>query len=99
SGGGSSAPPDSSLPKKLTASDIKAGYAGAKKAAQSNCKSKAKGGEKVEVKLSIEGSSGKVLSASSDGSALGKCVEGELKKATFKKFQAAQQGVQVSIRF
>ncbi|HFE46927.1 MAG TPA: DUF4339 domain-containing protein [Nannocystis exedens] len=98
-GGGSSAPPDPSLPKKLGAPDLKAGSSAAKKAAKSNCKSKSKGGEKVVVKLSIEGATGKVASATADSSALGKCVAAELKKAKFKKFQAKRQGVQISVRF
>ncbi len=98
-GGGSSAPPDSSLPKKLVAADIKAGYSSAKKSAQSKCKSKSKGGEKVVVKLSIQGSTGKVVSATADGSPLGNCVAAEMKKAKFKKFQAKQQGAQISVRF
>ncbi|MCA9634604.1 MAG: hypothetical protein KC420_01030 [Myxococcales bacterium] len=100
SSGGSSAPPaGGSQPAKLSADDIKAGIASAKSSAESKCKSKSKGGEKVVVKISIEGSSGKVLSATADGTPLGDCVASELKNAKFKTFSAPQQGAQVSVRF
>jgi predicted Zn finger-like uncharacterized protein len=100
-GSGSSKPPaESGLPEKLTADQIKAGTASAKSSAESKCKAQSKGGEKITVKISIEGSSGKVLSASADDSGpLGTCVAGEYKNATFPKFTAPQQGAQVTVRF
>ena len=96
---GGSRPPGGSKPSKLSVDELKAGLASAKASAESRCKSKSKGGEKVVVKISVEGSSGKVLSALADGTPLGDCVVVELKKARFKTFSEPQQGVQVSVRF
>lgn len=96
---GGSRPPGGSKPSKLSVDELKAGLASAKASAESRCKSKSKGGEKVVVKISVEGSSGKVLSATADGTPLGDCVVVELKKARFKTFSEPQQGVQVSVRF
>jgi hypothetical protein len=91
------------MPEKLELADIKAGTAGPKASAESSCKSKAKGGEKVKIKLSISGPSGTVLSSSVDddggNAALGSCVAAELKKATFKKVQKEQIGTIVSVGF
>lgn len=96
-------PPDASMPEKLELADIKAGVAGPKSSAESSCKSKAKGGEKVKIKLSINGPAGTVISSSAedDGGnpALGSCVAAELKKATFKKVQKEQIGTVVSVSF
>ena len=96
-------PPDSSMPEKLELADIKAGVSGPKAAAESSCKSKAKGGEKVKIKLSINGPAGTVLSSSVDddagNAALGSCVAAELKKSTFKKVQKEQIGTVVSVSF
>ena len=75
-GGGSSskksapkkAAADPNLPEKLTSSDIKAGV-GPHKGAAKSCGGKhgAASGEKVTVKLSIAGATGKVTSASAIG--------------------------------
>ncbi len=105
SGGSNAAkpPPDANLPATLDLADIKAGTSSTKAAAESSCKGKAKGGEKVKIKLSIEGPTGKVISSSpdSDGGnpALASCVAAELKKSTFKKVQKAQIGTVVSVSF
>ena len=88
---------------KLELADIKAGVAGPKASAESNCKKHAKGGEKVKIKLSISGPAGTVLSSSAEddagNAALGSCVAAELKKATFKKVQKEQIGTVVSVSF
>jgi len=104
SGGGTTKPPpDASMPEKLELADIKAGVSGPKAAAESSCKSKAKGGEKVKIKLSINGPAGTVLSSSVDddagNAALGSCVAAELKKSTFRKVQKEQIGTVVSVTF
>ena len=102
-GGGSKPPPDSNLPEKLDVSDISAGTSATKAAAKSNCAGKAKGGEKVKIKLSISGPSGTVLSSTpeDDGgnAALASCVAAELKKSTFKKVQKEQIGTVVTVSF
>ena len=53
-------------------------------------------GTKIPVKLSIAGSTGKVISAKASGEYAGKpvakCVEAALKKATFQKFSKSQFG-------
>ena len=96
-------PPDASMPEKLELADIKAGVAGPKGSAESNCKKHAKGGEKVKIKLSISGPAGTVISAAAEddagNAALGSCVAAELKKATFKKVQKEQIGTVVSVSF
>lgn len=102
-GGGSKPPPDSGLPEKLELADIKAGTDPTKAAAKSNCAGKAKGGEKVKIKLSIAGPSGNVLSSTPEddgGNApLAQCVAAELKKSSFKKVQKEQIGTVVSVSF
>ena len=103
-GGGTKPPPDSSgLPEKLELADIKAGTDGTKAAAKANCAGKAKGGEKVKIKLSIAGPSGTVQSSTPEedgGNApLASCVAGELKKSTFKKVQKEVIGTVVSVSF
>lgn len=103
-GGGTTKPPvDSNLPEKLELGDIKAGTDGPKASAKSSCASKAKGGEKVQIKLSINGPAGTVSSASiidaAGNDALANCVLAELKKATFKKTAKEAQGTQISVSF
>lgn len=95
--------PAEELPEKLDTSALKAGIAAAKDAAEARCEDLADGGDKVEVKLSIRGSTGKVSSAevrgAAAGTALGTCVARELKTASFDRFEAAQQGLIVTVRF
>ncbi|MEM6996198.1 MAG: hypothetical protein AAF721_37170, partial [Myxococcota bacterium] len=94
---------DPNLPEKLTSADIKKGVAPHKGAAKS-CGGKHGGsaGEKVTVKLSISGGTGKVTSAAATGkhagTPLGNCVAQALKKAKFSKFKKASLGVQYPIR-
>jgi|GEM_PF-1253426 len=95
---------DPDLPEKLNSSDIKAGIAPTKSAAKS-CGPKygAAPGEKVTVKLTIEGSTGRITSASATGrhagTVLGACVAAALSKATFPRFRKSSLGVQYPIRF
>ncbi|MEZ4447997.1 MAG: hypothetical protein R3B09_00875 [Nannocystaceae bacterium] len=92
-----------SLPEKLDAAALKVGVSSARDAARSQCARLADGADKVEVKLSIEGSSGSVLSARAQGEAAGSaaatCVEDALKGARFDRFKAPQQGLLVTVRF
>ena len=94
---------DPSLPEKLAASDIRSGVEPVKSAAKA-CGGKhgAPSGTSVKVRMSIQGSSGRVVSAKAEpphtGTALGNCVAGALKKATFKKFRDSQMGVVYPIR-
>jgi predicted Zn finger-like uncharacterized protein len=97
SGGDEKKPVDASLPAKLGTAEIKSGIDGVKAAAKTcGGKNGAAAGTKVGIKFSVTGSTGSVSSASAQGehagTALGKCVEAEAKKAKFPKFQAEQQG-------
>lgn len=88
---------DAHLPNKLSQNDIRGAVNTVKSKAKA-CGSQhgASSGETVRVKLSIEGATGKVLSASPisphDSSALGKCVADVLSSATFPRFKSQQQG-------
>jgi hypothetical protein len=89
---------DPNLPEKLTVSDIREGVASVKATAKScGGKHSAAAGTSVKVRMSISGSTGRVVSAKAEpphtGTALGNCVAGAVKKATFKKFRDAQMGV------
>lgn len=95
---------DPDLPEKLTSADIKAGVAPRKGPAKAcGAKYGATPGEKVTVKISILGRTGRVTSASAVGqhatTALGKCVAAEIAKAKFRRFQKESLGVQYPIRF
>lgn len=95
---------DPDLPEKLTSADIKAGVAPHKGPAKAcGVKYGAAPGEKVTVKISILGRTGRVTSASAVGhhaaTALGKCVAAEIAKAEFPRFQKESLGVQYPIRF
>jgi hypothetical protein len=99
--GGTKPPPtgstDPGVEQTLSQADIKAGIAPVKDAAKAcGPKHGAKPGEKVQVRLSISGSSGTVTSATAQGAhqgtPLGNCVAAALKKATFKKFAKASIG-------
>jgi len=101
SGGGGSTDPNA--PTQLSTSDVRAGISAVKGSAKS-CGSKhgASAGTKVQVKLSIEGATGRVKSAKAmpphAGTALGNCVAAALKKAKFRTFKKAVMGVIVPIR-
>lgn len=99
----SAAPPTSDLPAKLEQADISAGTSAARAAAASACAKLAKGGEKVQIKLSIAGPSGTVIAASPTEDAgnppLAACCAGELKAASFRKVQKQQMGTVVTVKF
>jgi predicted Zn finger-like uncharacterized protein len=83
-------------PEKLSQTDLLDGIKGVKASAQACGSKHGVTGVKIPVKLSIEGSTGRVISASAQGDYAGKpvgnCVAAELKKAEFKKFTSAQMG-------
>lgn len=97
------AAPPSDLPEKLEQADISAGTSAARAAAASSCAKFAKGGEKVQIKLSIAGPTGSVVGASPTEDAgnpqLASCVAGELKQASFRKVQKQQIGTVVTVKF
>lgn len=97
------AAPVDSLPEKLEQSDISAGTGAARSAAQSSCARFARGGEKVQIKLSIAGPTGSVIGASAVEDAgnpqLAACCAGELKQASFRKVRKQQFGTVVTVKF
>jgi TonB family protein len=84
SGGGGSV--DSSLPEKLSRSDITSGI-GKVRSGVDACKSKGSGEVKVTVKVSGSGSVDNVSVKSAPNPALGSCVAGAVKRASFAKTQ------------
>ncbi len=88
---------DKTLPDKLSESDVRSGVSPVKGNAKA-CGSKhgVPAGTVVRVKLSIEGDTGKVLSASAmgehAGTPVGGCVADALKGAKFRRFKSGQQG-------
>ncbi|MCY1064791.1 hypothetical protein OV090_08460 [Nannocystis sp. RBIL2] len=92
-----------SLPEKLEPADIADGTRAAKAAALDRCRTHARGGEKVTIKLSIAGPDGKVLSAAPQDDAgnptLANCAAGELMRSTFKKVSKAQIGAVATLKF
>lgn len=94
---------DPSRPAKLTQAQVRTGISGPKKSAkQCGRPHGAAPGERVEVKLSISGATGKVTSATPRGthakSALGRCVAQALSKSTFPKFGDPAMGVSFGVR-
>ncbi len=93
----------STLPDKLTSSEIKQGVVKAKNAAKA-CSGKhgATPGEKVVIKMTIRGETGRVTSAAATGthagSALGRCVAAAFAKAKFPRFRKTSLGVQYPVR-
>lgn len=92
-----------SLPEKLEPADIADGTRAAKAAALDRCRTHARGGEKVTIKLSIAGPDGKVLTAAPQDDAgnptLANCAAGELMRSTFKKVSKAQIGAVATLKF
>jgi len=93
---------DANLPLSLSQADIRSGVAPLKDTAKScGVKHRAKPGEKVRVKLSIAGTTGKVASATPEsphaGTSLGNCVAATLKKASFSRFRKPVVGVVYAI--
>ena len=91
------------LPEKLGESALRQGMAKVKAKAKA-CRAQFGGsaGEKVEVKLTISGSTGRVTKAapigSHAGTPLGGCVAAALKRAEFARFGASVQGVRYGVR-
>lgn len=90
------------LPLSLGQTDIRSGVNPLKDTAKAcGTKHGAKPGEKVRVKLSIVGATGKVSSAAAQaphaGTSLGNCVAATLKKASFSRFQKQVIGVVYTI--
>ena len=96
-------PAASSLPERLSDTDITAGTSPAKARATSSCARLAQPGDRVKIKLSIAGPTGTVISARAedDGGnpALATCAAAELEKASFKPVQRAQMGALVTLKF
>lgn len=94
---------DGGLPEKLTQVEIRQAIRPAKSKAKSCGSLHAVAADTlVRVKLSIEGSTGKVVSASAmsphDSHPVGQCVADILKTATFPRFKTAQQGIVFPVR-
>lgn len=95
-------PAEGSLPETLTSGDIKAAVAPWKAEARA-CGPKHGGlaGERISVKLAIEGATGKVranATGSNLNTPLGRCVAAVLSKAIFPRFRKASIGVLYPIR-
>lgn len=86
------------LPASPSSSQIRSAMSEVKPQAKA-CRSSngGKSGEKVRVKLSVKGSTGKITSANAlddhAGTALGRCVANALGKATLPRFSKPQVGV------
>lgn len=93
----------SSLPEKLEPGDIADGTRAAKAAALDRCRSHARGGEKVTIKLSIAGPEGSVLSSApqddAGNPALANCCAAELMRSSFKKVAKPQIGAVATLKF
>ncbi len=94
---------DPSRPAKLTTVQVRNAIAGPKRSAKQCGRTHgAAAGDRVEVKLSIAGATGKVTSATPVGeharSALGRCVADALAKASFPKFGDPAMGVSFGVR-
>src|SRR5690606_14414880 len=89
--------PGEELANKLGQAEILAGIGPVKTAAKS-CGS----GTTVEVKFSVAGASGRVISADAQGehasSNVGRCVTQAAKSASFERFAAKQQGFTFKFR-
>ncbi len=102
--GGSLKDLDATLPDKLSNRQLSKALGKKKGKAKSSCgpKHSAAPGEVVHVKLSIEGGTGKVLSAEPQAphnNALGNCVADILKKTEFPRFTSSQQGTTYPVTF
>ncbi len=97
------AAPPGDLPERLEQADISAGTSAARAGAVSSCTRLARGGEKVQVKLSIAGPTGAVIGASALEDAgnpqLAACCVDQLERASFRKVKKPQIGTVVTIKF
>jgi len=95
--------PADGLPDKLRTTDIKTAMI-KRKAGAKACGAKHGGlpGEKVVVKLSIEGATGKVTAATATGkhrdTPLGRCIAAEVSRTQFPRFKRKSLGVQYPFR-
>jgi hypothetical protein len=94
---------DPHLPEKLGAADVRAGIAPIQAEARACGQTfGAEPGTKVNVKISIEGATGRVTSSTAlpphQGTDLGNCVAKVFAKAKFRRFRRHQMGVQAPIR-
>lgn len=96
-------PDDTNLPNKLDATAIKRGMGPVKSKAK-GCRARHGGapGEKVQVKLTVQGNSGRVVKAAAmgdhAGTPLGACVAQALSGAKLDRFQASVQGIIYGVR-
>ncbi|MCA9651842.1 MAG: hypothetical protein H6712_08940 [Myxococcales bacterium] len=102
-GSSPTSPSGAALPAKLTASQLKAALASTKANARScGPEHGVDPGTTVQVKLSIEGSSGTVVSATPQGEhagdSLGRCVARALSQTQFPRFSASRMGTLYSVR-
>lgn len=94
---------DDGLPDKLTSAQIRKGLSLVKDEAEACAlRNGAPTGAKVQVKLSIAGSTGEIAEASPRGefasTSLGRCVARALSAAAFPRFERSRMGVLYSVR-
>lgn len=92
------------LPERLSSSDIRAGIVAVKHRAKSCGRDHDQpSGEKISIKMTISGASGRVLLARATGqyagTDVGECVAAVFKRARFPKFAKPTLGVIYPIRF
>lgn len=89
-------------PQRLSMSQVRAGIAPRKRAAVACGERHGARGERVLVKLSISGATGKVTSATAvgehAGTDVGRCVADALGRAVFPRFEKTSMGVQYPVR-
>lgn len=90
-------------PAGLSAEELKEVLEPAKVAARQTCRAVSRGGERVEVELTIAGSTGSVSHTSvwqdAGNPGLASCVAGELGRVKFKPSQRASTRSPVAIQF
>lgn len=95
--------PRSDLPAELTADDLKEVLDPVKVTARQTCRPMSRGGERVEVELTIAGSTGAVSHTSvwqdAGNPPLANCVAGELGRVRFKPTQRTSTRSPVAIQF
>ena len=95
--------PRSDLPPELSVDALKEVLEPVKVAARQTCRAMSRGGERVEVELTIAGSTGAVSHTSvwqdAGNTALADCVAGELRRARFAPTQKASTRQPVAIQF
>lgn len=98
-----STPSKPSLPETLSLADMSEGMSAGKAAASAACRSLARGGEVVRLRISIEGPTGAVLKAEPEADGgnpeLARCCADALKKTTFRPVQKPQIGAATTLKF